>query len=79
MLNWSIEGDLIYPATFGHSMDLRTHLLCELTRYMTLKIAKMGSCRQSLAGLRAHRASYMIDCDVKKEAVVIRYSSAVHN
>ena len=34
LLNWSIEGDILYPATFGHSMKLRTHLLYELTRYV---------------------------------------------
>ena len=42
VLNWSIEGDLPYPATFGHSTELRTHLLYGLTSYVILKLAQTG-------------------------------------
>ena len=42
VLNWSIESDLPYLATFGHSIKLRTHLLYGLTRYVILKLAQTG-------------------------------------
>jgi len=39
----------------------------------------LGSRRQVVAGRRVRQASYTADCDVNKEGVVVRCSSAVRN